>query len=238
MDVRLDVHFFLKKITRQNRYICMKIDITIPESLSEITLSQYQKFIRIQQTNDDEQFLTAKMIEIFCDIDPSHVMKLRVSDANAIVETLTDMLQQKSKLVKKFKMNGVQYGWIPELDSMTFGEYVDLDTHISDWDGMEKAMAVLYRPIKNEYGHKYEIEEYDIEQHTLMGGMPMDAVLGTFDFFLNLGNELSQIMMNYSTKQRETNLVQYINSDQNGVGSKVYSDYLAGILQNLNISQN
>lgn len=216
----------------------MKIDITIPESLSEITLSQYQKFIRIQQTNDDEQFLTAKMIEIFCDIDPSNVMKLRVSDANAIVETLSEMLQQQPKLKQKFTMDGVEYGWIPELDSMTFGEYVDLDTYIGDWDGMEKAMAVLYRPIKNKHGHKYQIEEYNTDQHTVMGGMPMDAVLGTFGFFLTLGNELSQIMMNYSTKQRETNLVQYINSDQNGDGSNLYSDYLTGILQNLNISQN
>jgi hypothetical protein len=28
---------------------------------------------------------------------------------------------------------------------MSFGEYIDLDTYIGDWDNIEKAMAVLYR---------------------------------------------------------------------------------------------
>lgn len=216
----------------------MKINITVPNELSEITLSQYMKFVRIQQNNDDVQFLSAKMIEIFCDIKPSDVMRLKVSDANAIVETLSEMLNQKPKLIERFTMDGVEYGWIPELDSMTFGEYIDLDTYIGDWENIDKAMAVLYRPIKNKYGHKYALEDYNTEQHTVMGGMPMNAVLGSFDFFFRLGNELSQIMMNYSANKRETNLVQYINSDQNGVGFNQYTDYLTGILQNMKISLN
>ena len=41
-------------------------------------------------------------------------------------------------------MRGVEYGFIPNLDDMSFGEYVDLDTYIGDWQNIHRAMAVLY----------------------------------------------------------------------------------------------
>ena len=43
---------------------------------------------------------------------------------------------------------------------MSFGEYIDLDTNIGDWQKIEKAMAVLYRPVIKEYGNLYDIEDY------------------------------------------------------------------------------
>ncbi len=46
----------------------MKVDIEIPESLNEITLDQYQRYLKIQDNNDDDKFLAVKMIEIFCGI--------------------------------------------------------------------------------------------------------------------------------------------------------------------------
>ena len=58
-------------------------------------------------------------------------------------------------------MGGVEYGFIPVLDDMTLGEYVDLDENFTDWDKMHKAMSVLFRPIKLKKGDRYQIEEYD-----------------------------------------------------------------------------
>ena len=46
----------------------MKIEINVPTSLSEITLRQYQKFLKIAEENPEGNFLDAKMIEIFCGI--------------------------------------------------------------------------------------------------------------------------------------------------------------------------
>ena len=39
---------------------------------------------------------------------------------------LAEMFEQKPNLVQKFKMNGIEYGFIPNLDNMSLGEYVDL----------------------------------------------------------------------------------------------------------------
>ena len=41
----------------------MNIEINVPSSLNEITLGQYQKFLKIAENNPDGNFLDAKMIE-------------------------------------------------------------------------------------------------------------------------------------------------------------------------------
>ena len=106
----------------------MKVDINIPDSLAEVTLEQYQKYLKIQNENKDEKFLAVKMIEIFCGLRGDHVLMMRATDIQSIVNILTDMLNDTPKLVTQFKMKGKQYGFIPKLEDMTFGEYIDLDT--------------------------------------------------------------------------------------------------------------
>jgi hypothetical protein len=108
----------------------MKIKVNIPTSLSDIKLSQYQKFLKIQENNEDERFLQAKMIEIFCNMPLKSVMQLKYNDTNEISSLLTDMFEQKPKLVRRFKLDGIEYGMHPNLDELSLGEYIDLDTYI------------------------------------------------------------------------------------------------------------
>ena len=168
----------------------MKFDIQIPDSLNEITLEQYQKYLKIQDNNEDEKFLAVKMIEIFCGIRGDHVLLMRATDINSIVQILTEMLNNTPKLQTIFKMKGRQYGFIPKLDDMSFGEYIDLDTFIGDWQNMHRAMNVLYRPIVNQYGDRYNIEEYSVDNAEKMKDMPMGAVLGSIVFFLQFRDGL------------------------------------------------
>jgi len=216
----------------------MKIEVIIPNDLSEITLDQYQRFLKIQENNTDEKFLTSKMIEIFCGIKLPEVLKMRVNDVALITNILTEMFENIPQLVQRFKMNGVEYGFIPDLDDMSLGEYIDLDTYLSDWDNMHRAMAVLYRPIKNKSGNRYNIKDYDGKGFEDMKDMPLDAVLSSIVFFYNLGIELSRAMMNYLETTEEEALTEYLNSQQNGVGINQFTHSLKEILQDLKISLN
>ena len=126
-------------------------------------MRQYKRFLKIQQSETEDRFLNAKMIEIFCSIDLKDVIRLKLRDTNDIITILSDLFNQKPSLVSKFKLNGVEYGFHPELDDLLLGEYIDLDNFIGDWDNMEKAMNVLYRPIIVRLKDKYNIEEYQIE---------------------------------------------------------------------------
>ena len=216
----------------------MKIEVIIPNDLSEITLDQYQRFLKIQENNTDEKFLTSKMIEIFCGIKLPEVLKMRVNDVSLITNILSEMFENIPQLVQRFKMNGVEYGFIPDLDDMSLGEYIDLDTYLGDWDNMHRAMAVLYRPIKNKSGNRYNIKEYDGKGFEDMKDMPLDAVLSSIVFFYNLGIELSKAMMNYLETTEEEALTEFLNSQQNGVGINQFTHSLSEILQDLKISLN
>jgi len=216
----------------------MKVEITIPDSLSEVTLDQYQRYLKIQDNNQDEKFLASKMIEIFCGVKLSDTLKMKYADVDGICNILVDMFNEKPQLVTKFKMKGVEYGFIPKLDDISLGEYIDLDAFLGDWENMHRAMAVLYRPIESKYGEKYSIVDYEAGDGEVMKDMPLDAVISSIIFFYHLGIDLSQAMMNYLEEQEETSLVQYLNSEASGVGINQFTHSLREILDDLKISLN
>jgi len=200
----------------------MKLEITIPTKLSEIKLSQYQAFLKIAKDNEDTEFLHQKMVQIFCGIDLKEVASIKYKDVNDITTSIGNMFNQNHSFIPTFKMGGTEFGFIPNLDDMTFGEYTDLDTYITDWDEIHKAMAVLYRPIKKKgLNGTYEIEDYNgtITYAEVMKFAPLDVCLGATVFFYRLGNELLKATIAYLEKDKEVqNILQQQTSDKNGDG--------------------
>lgn len=211
--------------------------IVIPNSLNEITLGQYQEFYKLNDV-EDVKVVERRMIEIFCQVPMKYVNQMKAIDVKEIIQILTSMLENKPSLVNLFKMNGVEYGFIPDLDDMTFGEYVDLDTFIGDTNNLHRAMNVLYRPIKIKRSGRYQIEEYDSDKYERMLNMPMDAVISSILFFYHLGIDLSQIMMDSSKLKNEKNMMQYLISEENGDGINHSFTSLKTMLDDLRISLN
>jgi hypothetical protein len=219
----------------------MKLQITIPTSLSEITLEQYQKFLSITKDNPDGDFLQHKMVEIFCNIDLKNVAQISYKDVNEITTNLSNLFTQKYDLKRTFKLGTTEFGFITNLDEITLGEYTDLDKYINDWDKMHNAMAVLYRPVTKKLKDKYEIEEYNgsYTYCDAMSFMPVDVVLGAVVFFYNLGNELLKSTLNYLENNKEfQNIVNNHNLEINGVGIYHSMLLLKEMLEDLKIFQN
>jgi len=217
----------------------MKIEINVPTSLNEVTLGQYQKYLKIAENNPEGNFLDAKMIEIFCGIPLSDSYKLKMSSATAIVDIITELLNQTPKHTERFKLNGIEYGFIPDLDEMSLGEYIDLDNNVSKWEQMHIAMNVLFRPIKTSKVGKYNIEEYDVKNPDKMKDMPLGAAIGSMFFFLNLGMELSKHTIHSSSNQTEMEAIQeQLTSEQSGVGINQFMVSLTDVLNGLKISLN
>ena len=211
--------------------------IVIPNSLNEITLGQYQEFYKLNDV-EDVKVVERRMIEIFCQVPMKYVNQMKAIDVKEIIQILTQMLENKPSLVNLFKMDGVEYGFIPDLDDMTFGEYVDLDTFIGDTNNLHRAMNVLYRPVKIKRSGRYQIEDYDSDTFERMLGMPMDAVISSILFFYHLGIDLSQIMMDSSKLKNEKNMMQYLISEENGGGINHSFTSLKTMLDDLRISLN
>ena len=214
----------------------MKIELTIPTTLNDIKLAQYQKFLSIAKDNEESEFLQQKMVQIFCGIDLKDVAQIRYKDVAEITANINNLFTKENQLIQRFKMGGVEFGFIPNLDEMSTGEYMDLDTYITDWDTMHNAMAVLYRPITNKLGNKYQIEEYkgSITYADVMRHAPLDVVLGAMVFFYNLGNDLLKSTINYlETNQEVQNILNKHNLENVGDGIQVSMLLLKETLEDL-----
>ena len=197
----------------------MKITINIPESLKDITLKQYQKWLKIAEDKKLDKFLQQKMIEIFCNIELKKVLQMKATDVSEICTSINKLFTNDCKLITKFDHNDKEFGFVPKLDDMSFGEYIDLDTYMADWQNMHKAMSVLFRPIKYKKKEQYLIEDYESANKYDLQNMSLDIVFGALVFFCNLRTELQKHILNYLANQTEIKVPQGLrDSLRNGAG--------------------
>ena len=217
----------------------MKLTINIPETLNEVTLKQYQKWLKIAEGKELDSFLQQKMVEIFCNIPLKQVLQIKATDINNICEELSKLFNNEPKFIYSFTLNNKEFGFIPKLDDISFGEYVDLDTYLADWELMHKAIAVLFRPITYKKKNQYLIEEYESSDKYDMTETTLDIVFGSLIFFYSLRNELQKTILSYLATQQEIELPQHLrDSLQSGDGINLSTDLLMETFLNTIVSQN
>ena len=145
------------------------------------------------------------MLEIFCGLKIDEALEVKISDVNKITDKINKALSEKPLLITRFKLGKTEFGFVPQLDDLTFGEFVDIENNIADWDTMHKAMSVLYRPIEQRLNNKYEIEKYRGDSwHDAMLNMPSSVAISAINFFFHLENDLLKVTLPYSTTETET----------------------------------
>lgn len=218
----------------------MEIQVKVPTSLNEIPLKHYVDFLNVQKGSNDEEFIAQKMIEIFCGVRLADVVKIKLTSLNEMVTHFTNLFTAKPEFKQRFKIGDIEFGFIPNLEEITFGEYVDLESHLQSWETYNKAMAVMYRPIKTRSGDKYELHEYNPskDHQELMLFAPLDVCIAASVFFYNLGNELLKATLNYLEKQMKMDkglsmtLAKQLNLPSDGDGINQYMDSLKETLLN------
>ena len=203
----------------------MKIKLNIPEKLSEMTLGQYQDWLKVSEGKELDTFLQQKIIEIFCGITLKEVMQIKASDIDRLVADISNIFVEEPKFIDRFDYGGKEFGFIPKVDDISFGEYVDLDTYLQDWQLMHKAMAVLFRPITLKRKDKYLIEDYESAEKYDLKCMPLDVVFGSLVFFYHLRSELLRHILNYLANQTGIKVSpKLMDSLKNGVGTAPFMD--------------
>ena len=214
----------------------MKLQVNVPNRLTEIPLSDYVKYLKVIDANEEDEysevFIHQKVLEIFCKVPLIEAVEYKMSDIRKVVNIITITLNEQQDLVHTFKLGDTEFGFIPKLDDMTFGEYIDIDRNLGDWDNMYKVMAVLYRPIKQKVGGKYLIEEYKGDRYyDAMIHTPMDAVISSMVFFYNLGKELSVAMTNYLDQMGMEDSTLQATLQASGVGISRFKHSLGMMLE-------
>ena len=168
---------------------------------SDVTLEKWLKLIDLETGSKTKE--AAETIAALSDIPKQLIKELSIKDVAVIMSRIAELQQkQDSSLKRIIEINGVEYGFHPDLDSITLGEYADIETFIKN--GIEtqlaKMMAVLYRPVTEKKGNIYTIEAYDgdIRMRTQeMQKMSAEQVQSALVFFWHLGKELSLILPSY-----------------------------------------
>lgn len=206
----------------------MKINITIPENLNEITLYQYQRFEKLIKDNEPSEFVNQKTIEIFCNIELKDVARIRIAEVSEILKHINGLLQQKPKLTQTFKLGVYEFGFIPKLEDLSSGEYIDIESYLSDTQTLHKAMAVLFRPIKTKVNKLYTIEEYESSDKysEVLKYMPLDIALGCMLFFSTLLNDCVSGLTDYIQNEAEQSEQVKKLLEKNGVGINQFTQQL------------
>lgn len=214
----------------------MKLKINVPTSLNDIKLSQYQKFIRTTKDSEDEKFIARQMVGIFCDLPDSVIGNIKAKQYDELVSDITKVLQEPATFKQTFKLDGIEFGFIPNLDDITVDEKADLDMYYQDLQTLDKAMAVLFRPISTKTKLGYLIEDYD-ENYQYMGkglDVTLDIAFGANVFFSTLTSDLMNYIQRFTVEQVERNPKAYEILAQNGVGTTAFTNSLQEIFLDLN----
>ena len=218
----------------------MKFKLTVPTDISEIKLKDYQRFMRTVDGSNDVEFVNQKMVECFCGIDLKDVAKISLSDLDNLVEHFNKLFESKGTFKNRFRLNGIDYGFIPNLDKISNGEYMDIDSNITDVQNYHIVLGVMYRPITDTFKDKYKIEEYEPndERFELMKELPLDIALSAVVFFYHLGNELLRVLPYFLEEEMyKMNIQNNTNLDKSGGGIRhsinLLKEMLPGLIQSV-----
>lgn len=213
------------------------MNVLIPKHINDVTLEQYQRFALINNEAQDAEFFIHKTIEIFCDVDIRTVSKFPLKDAKEISQDIIDVLNNNIPFTDRFEMGGVKYGFIPDLQKISLGEFIDLEEALKDSKTFHQAAAVMFRPIVKEYKELYTIETYEASAQAAqdMKQAPIGVISAAIVFFYNIVNELLAVSQVYSKSEKETAqiILEKANLQQNMVGSTQFTHYVEVLRQNL-----
>ena len=180
----------------------------VPKSVEGITLKQYVQFYTAK--TDIEKVAAAIQKPV------AECEQLQFSAIETIIALFIGACQSgASKHEQTFFDGDVRMGFIPDLNMLTFKEYIDLDSFTSqiykqpvepeNYKYFIDLFCILFRPVKEVWGKRYELEPYDIQTvpnyREIIERITMDRVNGALIFFSTIANELFQDSLTYLETQ-------------------------------------
>ena len=168
-----------------------EIELKVPTSYADITLKQWIDLQNeLEAYKDDANAVTALMLYHLCGLEPKYMKGIAVDDYSLVKTQLESFLSNTDlPLQRIITIDGVEYGFEPNLSQMSYGAYADITQYkdLTIDKNWAKIMSVLYRPIKHKKGDMYSIEAYDgVMREDMFLKVGMDVHFGTLFFFVNL----------------------------------------------------
>jgi hypothetical protein len=161
------------------------MELRLPHRWSDLTLGELQVMMTSENHLERISICTGQSV------DKLRTMPQKLIEAaTAHLDQL--LTQETARFEKVVEMGGKRFGFVPDWDAFTAGEWIDLEAYLEDfWKNAHKVMSVLFREVTYELGEKYEVKKYTAkEDASIFEEMPADLVSGTLLFFWTTRNEL------------------------------------------------
>ena len=184
-----------------------EIEIKIPTTWNDIPLKKWLELQKdIKNYEGEEDAVTALLFLHLCGLEAEYVSGLNVEDYRIIKNELASFMNNIDLPLKKIiEIDGVEYGFEPNLSQLAYGAYADITKYenITIDDNWAKIMSILYRPIIEKKSDMYSIKSYTGEQNeSLFLNVGMDVHFGALFFLLTLSMDLLKGILK-STKGME-----------------------------------
>ena len=204
-----------------------KLKIKIPEALNDLSLYQYQEYIQIENPPEKD------VLRIFFGV--SDLTQIENKHVNYLVDEVTKVLNTKPTFQNTFTLGSKNFGFVPNLDAISYGENLDITNYMKENQTLHFAMAVLFRPIIKEQHGKYLIEPYESAKKyaEVLKFMPLGVCLGAVVFFYNLANDLLKAIPRFIQQEAKK-----ANLEVSGEVIQQYTNSLKAMLDDLEKLQN
>ena len=198
--------------------------VLIPEHIGDVTLNQYQRYIKLTEREDLNPFeFSKRKLEIFTKIPYHSLNNVSQKDYEELLNDIDKALATEVQFKDRFSINDVDFGFIPNFDKITTGEFVDLSKYGTDIETLHNLMAILFRPIKNKDSfNNYSIVNYNgtADYAEVMKQTPINIVNGALLFFCNLAKELQKSTQKYMVAELKK-AQKHQATSKNGVGTQL-----------------
>jgi len=188
-----------------------EITVKIPDSWKDITLRTYLNLQKDLQAHSDNEIAQLHFTMYhFCGIDVETITSITKDSHDKIKRSLDNLINnQETTLQRIITIDGIEYGFEPNLSKIAYGAYVDItkyDTLAID-ENWAKIMSILYRPIVEKKKDKYAISSYkgDIDDELFLD-VDMSVHFGVWFFFINTLKDLLNVTLNFTNLNLPPNI--------------------------------
>lgn len=153
--------------------------LKLPKSWKDITLREMKVLLSEKSEIEKLSAITGYSVSDLREA-PRELIAAAQEHLNGIPET--------KRFLRKFELGGKAYGFIPDWEEFTAGEYIDMESYLADfWENAERVMSILFREITYDSGKRYTIAPYTAKEDSEpFLELPADIVSGTLLFFWSI----------------------------------------------------
>ena len=150
----------------------------VPKTYSDLTLGQ----LMMLNTEID----ATKRVAYCTDTSKEDLRKMPAKEIAKADEHLMKIKDEEiGRHFKTITLDGKEYGFIPDWNEFSLGEWIDIEEYCKDfWGNAHKILAVLYREVHRSQGEAYTIKPYTAKEETeVFKQLPARVFGGSMVFF-------------------------------------------------------